>query len=91
MGLIQFENFAGSKFTKLPQKLTVHYYESPLELTLPNDLDNDLAVGTVLLTRAGYDLARICDCHAADGFFDHVYDIWANQSLVPKRERGPAS
>ncbi|MGB6475217.1 MAG: DUF2806 domain-containing protein [Candidatus Sulfotelmatobacter sp.] len=91
LGLIQFENFAGFKFTKLPQKVTVYYYDAPLELTLPNEFDNDLAVGTVLLTRAGHDLARICGCQAADGFFDDVYDIWANRSLVPKREQGPAS
>jgi hypothetical protein len=91
LGLIQFDNLAGFLFQKLPKKLTVFYYHSPLELTLPKDADNDLAVGKVLLTRAGYDLARICDCRAADGFFDFVYERWANQNLVPKKELGSSS
>jgi hypothetical protein len=37
--------------------ITAFYCGRPLELTLFKDLDNDLAVGRVLLTRLGYDLA----------------------------------
>lgn len=89
LGLIQFDNFAGFVPQKLPKKITVRYDQRPLELTLPGDTNNRLAVGKVLLTRAGYDLARVCSCEPADGFFDDVYNIWANQGLVTKKEPGP--
>jgi hypothetical protein len=70
LGLIQFDNLVGFKLTHLPKTITAFYYNKPLELTLPKDVDNDLAVGRVLLTRAGYDLARVCDCTATAGFFE---------------------
>jgi len=91
LGLVQFNNIAGFRLTKRPKMIAVVYYQRPLELTFPKDLDNGLVVGKVLLTRAGHELARVCDCDPEDGFFDYVYDIWANQSLVPKREQGPTS
>lgn len=91
LGLIQFNNLGGFQLQKLPKTLTVFYYDRPLELTLPNDAENVLAVGKVLLSRAGYDLARVCDCKASSGFFDFVYDRWADQNLVPKKEQGPAA
>jgi hypothetical protein len=89
LGLIQFNNITGFKLTRLPKKVTASYYDRPLEVILPKDSDNDLAIGTVLLTRAGYDLARVCDCKAAGGFFDFVCERWASQSLVPKKDSGP--
>jgi hypothetical protein len=89
LGLIQFNNLSGFLLKELPQRVTAYYYDRPQELTLPKEADNVLAVGRVLLTRAGYDLARICDCKAADGFFDYVYDTWANWSIVPKKEPWP--
>jgi hypothetical protein len=89
LGLIQFDNLAGFRLQHLPKKITAIYYDRPLELTLLRDADNVLVTGRVLLTRAGYDLARICDCKSSDGFFDFVYDRWANQNLVPKKEPSP--
>jgi hypothetical protein len=87
LGLIQFNNIAGFRVTKLPKKTTAVYYDKQLELTLPNDFDNELDVGLVLLTRAGYDLARICNCEPVDGFFEYVYDRFANRAVVPKRDQ----
>lgn len=89
LGLIQFDNLAGYLLQKLPKKITVVYYDRQLELTLPSDADNVLATGRVLLTRAGYDLARICDCNPSDGFFDFVCDRWASQNLVAKKGERP--
>src|SRR5579863_1420448 len=83
LGLIRFEPLAGFKRLQLPKKFSIYYYGMPLELTLPNDNDNELSLGKVLLTKAGQELAPICASRAVDGFFDFVYDTCAKQSLVP--------
>lgn len=86
LGLIQFNNIAGFQRLKLPKNVTVFYYGKPAALTFPKDADNALELGQVLLTRAGHELAPVCGSTPVDGFFDYVYDRWAGQSLVPKKE-----
>ena len=86
LGLIQFNNIAGFQRLKLPKNITVFYYGKPAELTFPKDADNALELGEVLLTRAGHELAPVCASTPVGGFFDYVYDRWAGQSLLPKRE-----
>jgi Protein of unknown function (DUF2806) len=85
LGLIQFNNLAGFRRVGLPKRGAVWYYGTSLELTFPKDSDNDLALGQVLLTRAGQELARVCGSRSVDGFFDFVHERWARQSLVPLR------
>ncbi len=85
LGFIQLESLDNFTRINLPKKVTVLYYERPVELTLPENSDNDLNLGHVLMTRAGLELARVCGAKPVDGFFDFVYEMWAGQSLVPKR------
>lgn len=89
LGLIQFNNIAGFQRLKLPKTVMVFYYGRPTDLTFPADIDNTLEIGQVLLTRAGHQLAQVCGSTQVEGFFDFVYDRWASQSLVPKRETEP--
>lgn len=86
LGLIRFDFFAGFKRLRFPKNFEVFYFGTRLELTFPNDADNALHLGNVLLTKAGQELAPICDSKAVDGFFHFVYDTWAKQSLVPTRQ-----
>lgn len=86
LGLVQFDNLAGFQRMRLPKRLRVFFYGRPVELTLPNDTGNQLELGHLLLTRAGQELAPICGAMPVEGFFDFVYDKWAANSLVPKRE-----
>lgn len=86
LGLIQFNNISGFVQQGLPKRFKVFYYGKSVELTLPKDTNNDLMLGKVLLTRAGQELALICGSRPVEGFFDFVYDHWAVDSLVPKRE-----
>lgn len=86
LGFIQYSEIAGFQRLKLPKKGTVFYHGRPVEITFPKDADNELAVGKVLLTRAGQELAPVCGSNPVDGFFDFVYDRWAGMSLVPMRE-----
>jgi Protein of unknown function (DUF2806) len=82
LGLIKFDSVAGYCLSELPKKLTIFYFGSPLELMLPLDNDNELAIGSVLLTRAGEQLASVCGATPIKGFFEYVYDKWASQSLI---------
>lgn len=86
LGFVQFDLLAGFRSVKLPKKLRVFYYHKSVELTFPNEGENELDLGHVLLTRAGQELARVCGSKPLDGFFDFVYDRWASRSLVSKRE-----
>lgn len=88
LGLVQFDPMPIARFvfTKLPNKPTAKYFGNPVELTLSKDADNDLSIGDVLLTRAGQELAPVCGSKPVDGFFDFMYNIWAERFLVPKRE-----
>ena len=86
LGLVQFNNLGGFRRLKLPKAITVAYYGRLTNLTFTADIDNELQLGNVLFTRAGQQLARVCGSTLVDGFYDFVYDKWAGQSLVPKRE-----
>ena len=86
LGLIQFSGVGGFRRLRLPKAILVFYYGQPITLTFPKDNDNELEIGNVLLTRAGQQLARVCGSTPVSGFFEFVYDRWAERSLVPKRE-----
>lgn len=86
LGLVQFNNIGGFRRMKLPKQFSVFYYGKQVDLTLPSDSNNEIQLGSVLLTRAGQQLAPVSGCKPVDGFFDYVHDRWEAQSLVPKRE-----
>lgn len=86
LGLIQFDNIAGFQRLGLPKKFQVFYYGRPVEITMPKESDNTLKLGKVLLTKAGQELAPVSSSQPIEEFFDFVYDKWAKQSYVPKRE-----
>ncbi len=91
LGLIQFNSISSFQRLKLPKTITVSYYGRLTNLTFPADVDNALQLGQVLLTRAGLQFAPVCGSTPVEGFFDFVYDRWAGQSLVPKREIEPVA
>jgi hypothetical protein len=86
LGLIQFENLAGFRRLGLPNIVQVFYYGRPTNLTFSLEKDNALQTGKVLLTRAGQQLAPVCGLTPVVGFYEFIYDRWASESLVPKRE-----
>jgi hypothetical protein len=91
LGLVRFDPLGGFVRTKLPRTVTVSYYGRTLDLRLAKDDENDLPVGNVMMTRAGLELARVCQTEAVEGFFEYVHDQWAASGLVPKSgsEQGP--
>lgn len=86
LGLIRFDAVAGFARTKIPKEFPAFYYGRRLELKFPMESNNQLQVGVAMLTRAGLELAPVSGSKPADGFFEFVYDRWADQLLVPKRD-----
>jgi len=86
LGLVQFNSLGGFRRLKLPKSITVFYYGKLTNLTFPAESDNELQLGNVLLTRAGQQLASVCGSTPVEEFYDFIFDRWASQSLVLKRE-----
>lgn len=89
LGLIQFNHLSGFSRLRIPKVATVFYYGQPVTLTFPNDTDNELEIGKILLTRAGQQLAPVCAPTPVDGYFQYVKEKWIGQSLIPKPETEP--
>lgn len=76
IGLIQFDSIRGFNSIKLPKSILTHYYGRPLRLNLRKDADNELEIGSVILTRIGQELAPICGSTQVDGFWEYVQGKW---------------
>lgn len=82
IGLISFGALTGFRRIKLPHRIIVYYYKSPLIVEFRNPENNELDVGKVLLTKTGEQLARICGSKPIDGFYDYVTEKWKKEGLV---------
>ena len=91
LGLIDFHSVAGFSLLKIPKRATVSYHEKPVQLTFPNDAENTLDVGKVLLTHAGQELATLCGAKPVEGFFEFVCERWRGQGLIPKEATAPST
>ena len=86
IGLVQFHSLTGFNRLKLPQEIVLHYYGRPLRLNLPKDVDNELEIGKVLLTRIGQELAPICGSKPVTGFWEYVKEKWKGYLTKPVAE-----
>jgi len=82
IGLLSFEPLAGYRKTHLPKTVRVHYHGTPINIQFQNDQDNELAIGKVLLSQTGQELARVCGSEPIPGFLEYILDHWANKGLV---------
>ncbi len=86
LGFIQFNNIAGYKRLGLPKNVGVFYYGTVVKLDFPNENDNEIELGHVLLTQAGQQLAPVCGSHAIPDFLKFVTDRWTAAGLMPSAE-----
>ena len=91
IGLVQFHNLSGFKLLELPKSIVSHYYGKPLHLNLPKDTNNELEIGTVLLTRIGQELAPICGSKPVEGVWEYVRDEWKHYLPKPETEKSAES
>lgn len=76
LGLIQFNWVTGFKRQLLPKNFTVSCSGQVLSLTMENEAENTLPVGTVFLTQAGQELAQVVKAPLVDGFYDYLKEQW---------------
>lgn len=77
IGLVQFSTLTGFERISLPKTFTVSYCGKPLSLTMEQDADNKLALGKILLTRVGQELATVCQVPGVEGFDEYVKGKWS--------------
>lgn len=76
IGLIQFDGISSFSLVDLPDQISAHYFDRPLQLNLVAKPDNNLRVGNVMLTKTGQELAPICGSKPVDGFWEYVLEQW---------------
>jgi Protein of unknown function (DUF2806) len=84
IGLIHFNSAGPGEFgrLRLPKTFSIFYYGSPVVLEMPKEADNELAIGRVLLTKVGEELAPICGSKPVAGFFEYVLEKWRVSGYV---------
>ena len=85
IGLIQFEGIADFRHLKLPKRFAVSYYGKLLYLEMPQDANNELNTGKVILTKIGQELAPICGSAPVEGFYEYVKEQW--KEYLPAAEK----
>ena len=87
IGLISFEPLVGYVATGMPQDVTVSYYGESVHLVLQQTSGEAIfAIGSVLLTKAGEELAQVCGSEPMQGFKEYVMKKWteSGHTIVPK-------
>jgi len=82
IGFATFDGVGEYRKTTLPKSITVLYYGRLVELTFPQEANNDLAVGKVLLSKAGEQLAPLCGSQPCLGFMDYVINKWRSLGVT---------
>jgi len=87
IGLVRLDCLSGFCRQGLPKSFTVGYFGTLLQLEMPLDADNQLAIGQVLLTKLGRELATICGTDPHPEFYDYVAKKW--EWHLPKPSPSP--
>lgn len=83
IGLVRFESVTGFVRRDVPKRCGVFYYGTMIGLEFPKDKDNQIELGSILLSQAGKQLAPICGSQPNPAFFEYVLGRWRDQGLSP--------
>lgn len=81
IGLISHEGLTGYRLMVEKKKAAMTYFGHRVLIEFPNERDNELQLGKVLLSKAGQELSGICDSKPCDGFKDFVVNKWKSLGL----------
>ncbi len=91
LGLIRFGDDHDFSWYGFPKNTTLFYFDRPYNLSLEEPNYNkkwySISVGLVLLTRAGYELARVCERKPVDGFYEYAVARWEKMRLAEEKMR----
>ncbi len=92
IGLLSHEPVGGYRLNSLPQVIRSWYYGAEVEIKFKRPEENSLQIGTVLLSKAGHELAPVCGSVPVPGFREYVVGIWKSIGLeVNDRTAGTAN
>ena len=76
IGLIRFDSIAGFNRIQLPKRFITYYCGQPLAMEFPNEKDNILSIGQVILTNLGKELINVSKVPGVAGYYDYVKEKW---------------
>ena len=74
LGLINLRQGANVPMGCLPKIIQLTYFDQVADLTLGKDSGNSLDLGRVTFTKAGSELAALCNSQQVDGFVDYLLE-----------------
>ena len=81
IGLISFDNLTGYIKKGFPQTTVAVYNNASYAIKFPTEKDNSLALGKVLLTTIGREIASICIPETIAGFDEYIIEEWKKNGI----------
>jgi hypothetical protein len=81
IGLVKFSSAVGFSICRLRQTITISYFGTPINVEFEKATDNELQIGSVLLTKAGQELAPISGSSEVKEFIDYSLATWQRQGV----------
>ena len=63
------------------KRIKIKYYDKPVNIEFPDESENKLRFGKILLTKVGEELAPICESNPVKGFLEYVFEEWEEDGL----------
>lgn len=82
IGLLTFETLTGYAKMRLPKRIRAFYYGRPVVVEFPNENNNQINTGKVILSKIGQELAPLTGSVPIDTFFDYVIEQWGRDGYV---------
>jgi hypothetical protein len=82
IGLVSFTPIHGYQEIELAKHNYFFYYGIPINIEFQMEEDNQLAIGKVILTQIGQELAPICGSEPIPGFLDYVLYKWSGTEVI---------
>ena len=76
VGLVEFQSSRTFRLHVPSKYVIATYYGHRFRLVMPKDTDNELDVGTTVLTEIGQELAPICEGEPVEGFYEYLKSRW---------------
>lgn len=86
IGLIQFDGLTGYRRLRLPKRFSVLYCGTPIILELQKEIENEMNIGHVLLTKVGEELAPICGSQPDGEFQEYVLKKWKEMGYIKEEK-----
>lgn len=85
IGLIKFDTVQGFVFNSMPKNIKASYYDTQINLEFKKAGGNEMDIGNILLSRTGYELAKISGSGKVEGFLEFAIQRWENLGYIASK------